>query len=408
MMKARLAPVYFDPGRDEQFDLQLAALQESLQDVAEFLPPVALGQPLPADADAVLFPQILGEAYRQLAHFKAIDRPILIVTSEFGTMAMWDWEIASYMRAEGVNTITPYSLEQTRKVCRALGVTPFEIGPGEPVRINPIAFGPLGQGWDRLDAAVCGGGRAYPEHRRAGASVSHAGARSSAASEAEQLGFEGGEVEDADRVVAGEESRALAGVEAEAAIGAVDGEAVVVAVQCDLAARVDQLAQLEGVVHDQDAAAGERQAQGIGVKGEAVRARRLLDRFALVVVAEHADQRCLERGEGVDRLAAGHVAGVDHALDARRVEQLDDPLDVGQAVVGVADDADAHGGKTRRGRPTGAPPSLRTRVRPGRYAAFSRMWIAQALPRPITWVMPNFAPWTWRLPASPRRWVDTS
>ena len=37
-------------------------------------------------------------------------------------------------------------------LCRALGVTPFEIGPGQPVRINPIAFGPLGQGWDRLGA----------------------------------------------------------------------------------------------------------------------------------------------------------------------------------------------------------------------------------------------------------------
>ena len=37
-------------------------------------------------------------------------------------------------------------------MCRALGVTPFEIGPGEPVRINPIAFGPLGHGWADLQA----------------------------------------------------------------------------------------------------------------------------------------------------------------------------------------------------------------------------------------------------------------
>jgi L-fucose isomerase-like protein len=54
--------------------------------------------------------------------FKAIDLPILVVTSEFGTVLMWDWEICSYLRSEGINTIAPYSLEQTRKACRALGV----------------------------------------------------------------------------------------------------------------------------------------------------------------------------------------------------------------------------------------------------------------------------------------------
>jgi hypothetical protein len=35
---------------------------------------------------------------------------------------MWDWEIASYLRGEGLNILAPYSLEQTRKACRALGV----------------------------------------------------------------------------------------------------------------------------------------------------------------------------------------------------------------------------------------------------------------------------------------------
>ena len=37
-------------------------------------------------------------------------------------------------------------------LCRALGVEPFAIGPGLPARINPLAFGPLGAGWGRLDA----------------------------------------------------------------------------------------------------------------------------------------------------------------------------------------------------------------------------------------------------------------
>ena len=43
-----------------------------------------------------------------------------------------------------------------------------------------------------------------------------------------------------------------------------------------------------------------------------------------------------------------------------------------------------------------------------RGGAFSRMWMPQALPKPITWVRPMRAPSTWRSPASPRRWVETS
>lgn len=119
-MKARLVPVYFDPGRDEDFDTQLIRLQGLLDEKARFLRPVALGQPLPEEADAVVFPQLLGEAYRHLADFEAIDRPILFLTSEFGTMNMWDWEIGSYLRAEGVDVIAPYEFEQAIKVCQAL------------------------------------------------------------------------------------------------------------------------------------------------------------------------------------------------------------------------------------------------------------------------------------------------
>lgn len=119
-MKARLVPLYFE-GRDSEFDQQLAILQQLLADEAEFLPPLPLGASLP-EAEAIIFPQLLGEAYRRLDDFKAIELPILTVTSEFGTVLMWDWEIASYLRAEGMNIIAPYSLEQTKKACRALGV----------------------------------------------------------------------------------------------------------------------------------------------------------------------------------------------------------------------------------------------------------------------------------------------
>jgi hypothetical protein len=43
--------------------------------------------------------------------------------------------------------------DEYEKLCRALGVQPFVIGHGLPARINPLAFGPLGRGWDQLNAA---------------------------------------------------------------------------------------------------------------------------------------------------------------------------------------------------------------------------------------------------------------
>jgi hypothetical protein len=120
-MLAKVVPLFFKEGRDQDFDKQLDLLKELLADDIEFLPEVGFGDTLP-EADAVLFPQILGEAYRQLDDFKKIDMPILIITTEFGTMAMWDWEIIKYLRTEGVDVIAPYNMDQTRNLARALAV----------------------------------------------------------------------------------------------------------------------------------------------------------------------------------------------------------------------------------------------------------------------------------------------
>ncbi|MGD0896755.1 MAG: hypothetical protein ABR915_02895, partial [Thermoguttaceae bacterium] len=120
-MKARLVPLYFDPGRDADFDRQLAALRGLLGEGAELLEPRPLGAELPP-AEAVVFPQLLGQAYRCLRAFQDLDLPILLVTSEFGTLSMWDWEIAEYLRTSGVETIGPYNVQQTRNIVAALGV----------------------------------------------------------------------------------------------------------------------------------------------------------------------------------------------------------------------------------------------------------------------------------------------
>ena len=51
----------------------------------------------------------------------------------------------------------------------------------------------------------------------------------------------------------------------------------------------------------------------------------------------------MEVGEHIEGLGLGDVPRVDHPVDSRCIEQLDDAADVAQVVVGVADDADSHG-----------------------------------------------------------------
>lgn len=118
-MKTSLIPLYFDPGKDENFDKHLKIIKDLLKNEADFLEPVALGSELP-DGDAVIFPQMLGEAYHQLDELKAINIPIMVITSEFGTVNMWDWEIVHYLRLNGIQTICPPSLDDTKLACRAL------------------------------------------------------------------------------------------------------------------------------------------------------------------------------------------------------------------------------------------------------------------------------------------------
>ena len=118
-MKARLVPLYLTSPDDPDFVAQVGRLRELLAAEAELLAPLPLGVALP-EADAVVFPQLVGDAYRRVPEIRALTLPILVLTSEFGTMAMWDWEIVSYLRTEGVETIAPYSLAGAATVCRAL------------------------------------------------------------------------------------------------------------------------------------------------------------------------------------------------------------------------------------------------------------------------------------------------
>ncbi len=123
-MKAKLVPVYF-PSKDEQFQKQIDYLKKNLGDYAEILGPVPLGADIPADVDAVLFPQILGDAYTMADEIRKIDNaglPMLVITSAYGTFSMWDWEINNFLRSKGMNFLMPHNLETSKKLCKILTV----------------------------------------------------------------------------------------------------------------------------------------------------------------------------------------------------------------------------------------------------------------------------------------------
>lgn len=121
-MKAILVPMYFASGMDEDYAKQLGILRNLLQAEAEILEPIALGEPIPKEANGVLFLQLVVDVYRQHKQILDIKLPILLVTSEFGTFSMWDWEIYTYLREMGKELLFPNDLDQTKKICGALAL----------------------------------------------------------------------------------------------------------------------------------------------------------------------------------------------------------------------------------------------------------------------------------------------
>jgi hypothetical protein len=120
-MKAKFVPVFFQSAQDPDFVNQLVNLRTLLKEEVEFLEPVMLGDKIP-DTDGVIFPQILGDAYRKAELLRALPQPLMVITSEFGTVSMWDWEIISYLKTKGVKAIAPNSLEKTRQACRTFAL----------------------------------------------------------------------------------------------------------------------------------------------------------------------------------------------------------------------------------------------------------------------------------------------
>jgi hypothetical protein len=115
-MKPQLLPVYPEDPGTASFTSQFAELQRLTGDMADWLPPTPLELPVPDAADAVVVPDMTGRAYRVLEAFRAVEVPIIVVTSEFGTVSMWDWEIRNFLRRRGVPTLAPTSLQEFHDV----------------------------------------------------------------------------------------------------------------------------------------------------------------------------------------------------------------------------------------------------------------------------------------------------
>jgi hypothetical protein len=125
-MKARVIPLIFPEANErerQEYAVQLDNLKAMYGDVAEFLEPAEVGAPVDSpQADAVVFPQMIFAAFRRYREIQALGLPVIVLTSRFGTVEMWDWEIVTYLRDKGLTVFSPYSIELGKTVLRALAV----------------------------------------------------------------------------------------------------------------------------------------------------------------------------------------------------------------------------------------------------------------------------------------------
>ncbi len=124
-MKAKLIALYFKSGKDDEFNRCFNNLKDLLSEVADIDEPISITAFVSGNnikADAVIFPQLLGDAFEQIDEIKKINIPIIVATSDFGAVNMWDWEIVSYLQSKNLKVFAPYDLEITKKICKSLAL----------------------------------------------------------------------------------------------------------------------------------------------------------------------------------------------------------------------------------------------------------------------------------------------
>ena len=117
---ANLQPLYFGREASHAFLNQLERLRDQLRPVAQLLAPLPFGADLSRpSADLIVLPQLSGAAYQMLEVFRSQSLPMVVLTSEVCSTAIWDWEITGWLRSAGIEVFTPYERRQTEILCRA-------------------------------------------------------------------------------------------------------------------------------------------------------------------------------------------------------------------------------------------------------------------------------------------------
>ncbi len=149
-MKATLQPVIL-PSRNErekeEYNAQLDVLKQIYSEEAIFLDPVVLGEPPIPGTDAFLFVQLTRSIFQCREATENASLPYVALTSSFGTIEMWDWEIIAFLREEtGCTVFSPYNVALAKVILRALGAKRkmreglrflvFQDSPGEGMQAN--------------------------------------------------------------------------------------------------------------------------------------------------------------------------------------------------------------------------------------------------------------------------------
>lgn len=122
--KAKVVPLKFREINDREegeFKDQLSKLEELYGDTAEFMDAVITGEVIP-ECDAIIFPQLIGAAYQYKEEIANYKKPVIVITSQFGTVDMWDWELVSYFKSAGITVFSPYNTTLGKVIFRALAV----------------------------------------------------------------------------------------------------------------------------------------------------------------------------------------------------------------------------------------------------------------------------------------------
>ncbi len=121
-IRAKVVPIRFKEINARElgeYKQQLEILNAIYGDVAEFMDTVVAGDSIP-ECDAIVFPQLIGAAYHYKDVLRQYDKPMIVITSQFGTVDMWDWELIAYMRSAGFNVFSPYNIELGKVIFRAI------------------------------------------------------------------------------------------------------------------------------------------------------------------------------------------------------------------------------------------------------------------------------------------------